>query len=111
MTRFDVFRRMLADLGTPVSPHMTVLDFGCGTGELVEAALAQGFDAYGCDLYADEHWRDWKNEVVPGLRGDSRLRRIGNPYRLPFADSSIDVIISDQVLEHVLNYPEMISEH
>lgn len=49
--RFDVLRRMLAALGTPLAPTTKLLDFGCGEGHLVRAALAQRLDAYGCDLY------------------------------------------------------------
>jgi SAM-dependent methyltransferase len=110
MTRFNVFCRMFADLGTPIRPNMTVLDFGCGTGELVKAALAQGVDAYGCDLYDVKYSANWESEVIAVLREEGRLRQIRTPYTLPFNDSSIDVVISDQVFEHVLNYPEAIAE-
>ena len=110
MTRFDVFCRMFADLGTPIRPNTRVLDFGCGNGELVKAALARGFDAYGCDLYDRKYSNDWESATTRSLREDGRLRQIRSPYELPFNDSSIDVVISDQVFEHVLNYPEVIAE-
>ncbi len=124
MTRFTVLRRILADLGTPMRSDMKVMDFGCGQGGLVRAALAQGFDAYGCDLYSGEYHPSWNAEWDAGrdpgrprhdagrdaMGGRGRIRAIRAPYVLPFEDASIDVIVSDQVFEHVLNYPEAIAE-
>lgn len=110
-TRFDVLGRMLADLGTPLLPNMRLMDFGCGEGRLVEAALSQGLDAYGCDLYDVRYSYDWNSpDISNELRETRRLRPIQLPYRLPFEDSCMDVIISDQVFEHVLDYPQAIAE-
>ena len=68
-----------------------MLDFGCGSGELVERLLALGYDAHGCD-------------VVPAPAAGAaaqRYRRIElSPYRLPFDDGSFDVVLSASVLEH-----------
>jgi len=111
MIRFNVFRQMLADLGTPIQSNMQVMDFGCGEGNLVKAALANGFDAYGCDIYDVEYSCQWNSEwATAGTKTEGRLRRIRIPYELPFDDSSIDVVISDQVFEHVQNYPEALAE-
>lgn len=99
--RFEVFERMLADLGTPIRPGMALLDFGCGQGRLAQAAVARGHDAYGCDFATEIRG--------PGAH-DPRIRPIEEPYRLPFRDQSFDVVISDQVFEHVMDYPTAIAE-
>lgn len=109
--RFDLFRRMLADLGTPLRPSMRLMDFGCGEGHLVQAALSLGLDAYGCDLYDVKYSTDWHSPAISAeVRNSGRMRQILDPYRLPFEDSSMDVVISDQVFEHVLDYPRAIAE-
>ena len=100
---------MLAELGFTIQPTMKVLVFGDSWGKLVALAVAQGFDAYGCyDIqYSYDHDRD---PTTVALRDQGRLQPISTPYQLPFEDSSIDVIISDQVFEHVMNYPQTIEE-
>ena len=109
--RFDLFRLMLAELGFTIQPNMKVLDFGAGEGKLVGFALAQGLDAYGCDLYNIQYSYTLDcDPITVDLRDQGRLRPICTPYQLPFEDSSIDVVISDQVFEHVLNYPQAIEE-
>jgi SAM-dependent methyltransferase len=108
--RFDLFWLMLAELGFTIQPNMKVLAFGASEGKPVAAlALAQGFDAYGYyDIqYSYDHFRDPTTVV---LRDQGRLQPISTPWQLPFEDSSIDVIISDQVFVHVLNYPQAIEE-
>jgi SAM-dependent methyltransferase len=90
---------------------MQVLDFGCGEGDLVKAAVANGFNAYGCDLYDIKYSSHWNSKwATVGANTHGRLRQIIAPYKLPFNDSSIDVVISDQVFEHVQNYPEALAE-
>jgi SAM-dependent methyltransferase len=109
--RFDVFRLMLADLGFVIQPHMKVLDFGSGEGKLVSCACTQGLDAYGCDLYDVQYsYTLTRDPIASALRDQGRLRPIASAYRLPFEDATFDVVISDQVFEHVLNYPQAIDE-
>jgi SAM-dependent methyltransferase len=82
--------RLVNVLGHPLQPGARVLDFGCGNGELVRALEEAGYDAYGADIVL-EHESD-------------RLRRIGDPYRLPFGDRSFRLVCSNQVFEHVQDY-------
>jgi SAM-dependent methyltransferase len=94
--RVVFFGRALRLSGHPVHREAKVLDFGCGDGALVRAYADAGFDAYGCD-------------IVLGQPSE-RLRLIENPYRLPFDDHTFDVAVSDQVFEHVDNYPAVLRE-
>lgn len=97
-------RAILEALHGPLAPGARVLDFGCGDGNSVRAWRDYGFDARGCDvaLHDDATSRDMQNA---GLL----LPISHQPYRLPFADQSFDVV-SNEVFEHVQDYAAAISE-
>jgi SAM-dependent methyltransferase len=82
-----------------------ILDLGCGEGDSVRALRAAGYDAHGCDIGL----RD-----TPGAKeliGAGFVKEIPmNPYRLPYDDGEFDVILSSEVLEHVMNYEDFIAE-
>jgi SAM-dependent methyltransferase len=84
------FTAVAADVGRPISPRATVLDFGCGDGGAVEAWSETGREAFGCDIALD--------------RPAERLRVIETPYRLPFDDGAFDLVVSNMVLEHVQDH-------
>jgi ubiquinone/menaquinone biosynthesis C-methylase UbiE len=119
-TRFQVFSNMLQSQGVALTPNTRILDFGCGSGELVKAAHEAGLDAYGCDFNFESEWIH--QDTLAELRSSNRVRQIecaangkvspgtGECYRLPFDDSTFDVVISDQVFEHVQNYGETLAE-
>lgn len=71
------------------------LDVGCAKGFLVEALLARGVDAFGCDIseFAIGH-------APAGVRG--RLARVDiTKERLPFPDGGFDLVATLQTLEHI----------
>jgi SAM-dependent methyltransferase len=77
---------------------LQALDFGCGLGALVQALRDGGLDARGCD-FPD------KLGSIAGLDPIS----VG-PYRLPYDDSSFDLVVSASVLEHAQNTAECFAE-
>jgi SAM-dependent methyltransferase len=90
------FSAVVADVGRPISGGATVLDFGCGEGDAVAAWRAAGYDASGCDVVIE--------------RPDEGLRLIEKPYRLPFADATFDLVVSNMVLEHVQDHDAAFKE-
>ncbi len=105
--RAEIFVNILRDVGVPVDGVTKVLDLGCGAGHLVKAARAKGLDFYGAGV----DMRDAHNASDPALVEQRILRPIPfDPYRLPFDDATFDVVISDMVLEHVMDYPTTLRE-
>lgn len=105
ISRHQQFLGVLSEAGFVVAPSTRILDLGCGAGNLVMEFKQNGYDAYGCDLAfkAGPH--------VELLSTGQHIRLIdpGN-YRLPFEDGAFDVVISDQVFEHVQDYETALRE-
>ena len=99
------FDRAISEIaGLERSVRIRVLDFGCGSGQLVERMNELGYDAYGCDIVAAAEWQS--AAPVP-----QRCKQIGSdPYRLPFDDESFHVVLSTSVLEHARNPDEYLKE-
>lgn len=75
---------------------LRVLDVGCGRGATVAWLIENGFDAFGVDVRAD-----YIANGLAYLEGD-RLRAVdGAAY--PFPDEYFDIVLSNQVFEHVAN--------
>lgn len=77
-----------------------ILDVGCGRGDTVAWLLSQGWDAWGVDIAPEYLSRGRPYLIRAGFGGD-RLRLIGDEGNMPFESGSFDVILSNQVLEHV----------
>lgn len=98
-------KSILADLNSWPKPGSAVLDFGCGNGELVKVYGERGYHAFGCELEFKE------GENTESLQAQGSLRLIAkDPYRLPFDDESFDLVVSDQVFEHVRDYEVALAE-
>jgi SAM-dependent methyltransferase len=79
---------------------LRVLDVGCGRGDTVAWLLEQGFDAYGIDVRPEyvDNGRDYL--------GPDRLAVLdGTTY--PYPDDHFDIVISDQVFEHVADLEQL----
>jgi SAM-dependent methyltransferase len=72
-----------------------ILDVGCGTGGMVEALLARGYDAHGIDPWAARR----------GLAADRFST--GQVESIPLADASVAAACSFDVLEHADDVPAL----
>lgn len=70
-----------------------VLDLGCGLGEYVRAFAREGAHAYGCDI-ARDRLVTGRQRGAPGL-----LQAAGEA--LPLASGTLDVVVLNEVIEHV----------
>ncbi|VAX13112.1 hypothetical protein MNBD_GAMMA24-1919 [hydrothermal vent metagenome] len=93
--------KILKESGFELKPEFIIMDFGCGAGQVVHELRNLGYKAFGCDIKIDTQSIHDKNII--------RLINF-SPYKLPFEDNIFDLILNDQVFEHVQNYPEVISE-
>ena len=106
--RLDQYFNILRDLGTSISSSTAVMELGCGAGKLVTYGRSKGYDVSGCDFILYDDYRPGDPELI--TKGILRKIEEQQPYRLPFDDCSFDVLISDQVLEHVIDYTATLAE-
>jgi SAM-dependent methyltransferase len=86
--------RVLTTLGVDLPKTARILDFGCGAGETVGALRDLGFvNACGYDVVQSRHDLVREREHI----------RVGTALnlKLPYDDNTFDVVMSDQVFEHV----------
>ncbi len=99
--RLDLRRRFLL---AHVRPGESVLDVGCGAGELGAALLDAGARPIAVDI-AREALRRARARVH---ELDARLWEPGVP--LPLDDASVDVVWAGEVIEHVVDLAPWLSE-
>lgn len=73
-----------------------ILDYGSGQGQLIALALSRNVDIHGVD--------------VPGIETNDRAKLIDDHGRIPHPDNSFDVVVSNQVFEHVAHPPVALAE-
>lgn len=105
--KFLLKMKIIKEFGLKINRKSAILDFGCGSGNFVKELIECGYNAFGCDI----EFKSIDNNDLEMMINEGSIRRISlTPYRLPFQDDSFDFIFSDDVFEHVKNYPEAISE-
>lgn len=109
------------------SGRIRVCDAGCGDGKLLEALAGclprlmpdATFEFYGYDV--TDHGVQGEPEYLrkaiahleacqPGFAWSDRVHAIGERDPWPFADAQFDLVISNQVLEHVRDHPAFYRE-
>jgi ubiquinone/menaquinone biosynthesis C-methylase UbiE len=85
-----------------VTPGMTVLDVGCGRGEILRHCATLGADAYGIDYAAVAV--KMSQTVIQGVNGVAPGRTAvmqADAKTLPFPNSSFDRVLMFDVVEHL----------
>jgi SAM-dependent methyltransferase len=94
-------------LSTRLPPGGRVLDYGCGAGRLVRLCRQSGLDAYGCDRF----YGGCDTSVqIPQAWFERGIVRRMKGHLIPFAARSFDLVVSNQVLEHVEDLDQAIGE-
>jgi len=80
--------------------QLTILEHGCGAGQNTMYLLALGYrGAWGVDVGGDH---SAQNRVIREVLGISEQRiSLYDGRQLPLADGTVDLVFSQQVLEHV----------
>lgn len=93
--------------GINLNSGSAIMDFGCGSGKSVQELQKLGYNSFGCDI----KFKTEENVDTELLKEKDLLKEISlNPYYIPFKERTFDLIFSEDVFEHVKNYPETISE-
>lgn len=83
----------------------TILDAGCGSGELVLKLARRGLSVIGVDQSREMLSKAGK-KVASDWNGSNVELRLGSAEHLPLADSSVDGIMAHMILHH-LSEPSM----
>ena len=99
----------------PIAKGEKVLDMGCGFGRHAFALLKQGADVVALDYSQDEvaevtKWFGAMELAGEVPAGASAIAVRGTAYGLPFADNTFDAIVAAEVLEHLPDDRQAMSE-
>ena len=85
-----------------------VLDYGCGSGQIVEKLRERNIEAFGCDVFYEGAGGEYSESVRPELM-ECVIRRMEKSI-IPFDRNYFDFVINNQVMEHVEDLDSALSE-
>ena len=97
MSNYDFCEQWIVDRAKEKS--LAILDYGCGAGEIVRSLRKKGVDSYGCDLFYSGG--DYSNAIEGDMLGSIIRRMDERTGSIPFDNNTFDLVISNQVIEHV----------
>jgi len=106
-SRFGYFRRVLTQTLSLDLPGKQALDVGCGGGLLAEEFARLGFKVTGIDPSGPSIEAARAHAGTAGL---DISYRVGVAERLPFADSTFDLVYCCDVLEHAEGLDRVLAE-
>jgi len=86
-----------------------ILDYGCGKGGTVEEGLSRNLNIYGVEAFSHGSGTTIKEELQTKGLLDQRVMELQGST-IPFPDRHFDMVISNQVFEHVVNLDEALEE-
>ena len=90
-------------MGVELPKTAKILDFGCGAGRTIKSLRALGYaNAYGYDV--------GDGRTLLGVDRDRISVGSLLNLRLPYEDNSFDLVVSDQVFEHVQDQVRVFQE-
>jgi len=105
---YELFFHFLDDQ-TPAKPACRVLDYGCGGGLVVREGIRRGYRMFGVDnFYGDE--AQAHTVLMKAQADELPILALGTNGKIPWPDGFFDVIISNQVIEHVADIEFAVKE-
>lgn len=101
-------RRITNCLSLP--PNARILDVGSGVGSFVVACRKRGLQAFGVEPDRIGQGAKLTSLQIARQRLDAPVFAAGVGEQLPFAGESFDLVVMDQVLEHVGNQAAVVAE-
>jgi len=83
----------------PRQPGVSILDLGCGKGEIIGAIAKINVGASYIGLDVSRTAIDYARQKYPNVK----FEKIEDGEKFPLMDSSVDFIFSSEVIEHIYN--------